>query len=152
MHRDENGRWFNVELTDKGFPSDEWIIASTGISAEAIRNGIYMRPLTDEESIAFCLYDLTLAYLFQFGYDAFLYEMNETVIQYFPKYINAWMMKSDYAAITYGKTTAPAEKQRLQLMYKEVQEVLQAMGHRDMPEELYEEWVKSMEKEKSKHP
>ncbi|MCB0736549.1 MAG: hypothetical protein KDC92_03480, partial [Bacteroidetes bacterium] len=54
-HLDENNHWVNVELTNGSISSDAWLITSLGISTEAIKSGIYMDPLSEEQSVALCV-------------------------------------------------------------------------------------------------
>jgi hypothetical protein len=94
-HKDEEGKWVNIELTNGGFSSDAWIISSMGISAEAIKSGIYMSPLTLKESVANCLYDLAMGYKEKYGYDKTVEMICDKVIEYYPSCIMAYMLKSD---------------------------------------------------------
>ena len=50
--RDDDGTWFNVEATAGGLKADASYVRDTGISAQALANGLYLRPLTREEEIA----------------------------------------------------------------------------------------------------
>jgi regulator of sirC expression with transglutaminase-like and TPR domain len=50
--RDDDGTWFNVEATAGGLKSDASYVRDTGISAQALANGLYLRALTREEEIA----------------------------------------------------------------------------------------------------
>jgi hypothetical protein len=59
-HKDENNKWYNLELTNGHFSTDAWIISSSHIKAEAIANKVYMNALTQKESIAVCMEDLGL--------------------------------------------------------------------------------------------
>ena len=61
-HIDEKGQWTNLELTNAGFPRDQWIIKEMAISVEAIKNGIYMTPLTPKQTLAMTMFDLASAY------------------------------------------------------------------------------------------
>jgi regulator of sirC expression with transglutaminase-like and TPR domain len=49
---DDNGQWLNVEATGGGFKHDSSYIRDTGISEKALRNDIYLRPLSQRESVA----------------------------------------------------------------------------------------------------
>ena len=60
-HRDEQEKWWNLELTNGTFSRTSFIIESFDVPDEGIESGLYMKPLTERESIALCLYDL-LAY------------------------------------------------------------------------------------------
>lgn len=48
---DDEGRWLNVEATAGGFKADSSYERETGISALAIQNEIYLRPLSPRESV-----------------------------------------------------------------------------------------------------
>jgi regulator of sirC expression with transglutaminase-like and TPR domain len=49
---DEGGQWLNVEATAGGFKYDSSYIRDTGISEKAVQNDIYLRPLSQRESVA----------------------------------------------------------------------------------------------------
>jgi len=61
-HRNKKNGWYNTELTSGIFPIDAWIMASGFVHLDAIVNGVYMKALTDKESIALCLVDLAQGY------------------------------------------------------------------------------------------
>lgn len=154
-HIDEKGQWTNVELTNGGFPRDQWIIKQMAISVESIKNEIYMKPLTDKESIALTMFDLASAYEFQFGVDSFYLSIIDTALTYFPNCIPLLMSKANY----FAKTGMNEQKKNnpnpkiLKEMYDN-QELIYAqinnLGHKEMPLELYEQWVQSVENEKQK--
>ena len=154
-HIDEKGQWTNVELTNGGFPRDQWIIKQMAISVEAIKNEIYMKPLTDKESIALIMFDLASAYEFQFGVDSFYLSVVDTALAYFPNCIPLLMNKANY----YSKTGMKEQEKSnpntkiLKEMYENqelVYEKINNLGHKEMPLELYEQWVQSVENEKQK--
>lgn len=154
-HIDEKGQWTNVELTNGGFPRDQWIIKQMAISVEAIKNEIYMKPLTEQESIALTMFDLASAYEFQFGTDEFYLSIIDTALIYYPKCIPLLMCKANYYA---QKGTNEQQKKNpnfdiLKETYNKQQMVygqINDLGHKDMPLEMYEEWVKMVENEKQK--
>ena len=154
-HIDEKGQWTNVELTNGGFPRDQWIIKQMAISVEAIKNEIYMKPLTQKESIALTMFDLASSYDFQFGIDSFYLSVVDTALIYFPKCVPLLMSKANY----YAKTGMKEQKKNnpnqtiLKEMYDNQELVYQQinnLGHKEMPIELYEQWVQSVENEKQK--
>ena len=61
-HKDENGKWWNVELTTASFSRTSWIIESFNVSDEGIESGLYMKPLSDKESVVECLSDMVSWY------------------------------------------------------------------------------------------
>lgn len=154
-HIDENGQWTNVELTNGGFPRDQWIIKQMAISVEAIKNEIYMKPLTEKENIAMTMFDLAGAYKFQFEMDSLYLQMIDTALTYFPRCIPLLMCRINY----YGNQLK-TEKEKpnpninyIREMFKNQEaayEMIVKLGHKDMPIEQYEEWVQSVEKEKQK--
>ncbi|MEP7197470.1 MAG: hypothetical protein ABI851_13190 [Saprospiraceae bacterium] len=154
-HIDENGQWSNVELTNGGFPRDQWIIKQMAISVEAIKSGIYMNPLSQKESIALTMFDLANAYKFQFGDDKFVLEIANTALIYFPKCIPLRMTKAncikDIIEIEMKKEKPNSEfiKRNIAL-YKRTIARIDSLGYKDMPTELYQEWVNSVEEEKTK--
>ena len=100
-HQDEDGQWVNVELTNGGFPKDQWIIQQLGISVEAIKNEIYMKPLSEEESVVLCMNHLGSAYRRKYGDDNFVYEVANKGLSYFPKNILLLTLKAN-CLLTWG--------------------------------------------------
>ena len=155
-HKDNKGLWTNVELTNKSFPRDSWLISSMSITTEAIKKETYMESLSLKESVAFTLHDLALGYKFQFGHDDFTLKCSNTVIEYFPKCIFAYMVKSE----ALDKTRLALLKQNNNQRTKEVFELektltsiydhIDGMGYKEMPKEEYEKWVRMIDEERKK--
>jgi len=57
-HRGEEGSWWNLETTSGTFSRSSFIMETFNVSEEAIRSGLFMKALSDTESVAYCLYDL----------------------------------------------------------------------------------------------
>lgn len=154
-HIDEKGQWTNLELTNGGFPRDQWIIKEMAITVEAIKSGAYMTPLTEKESIAMTMFDLANGYKFKHGYDSFVLKVANTALQYFPKSIPLLMTKANYYK-TVGTVEIKKVKPNKELLksnyeiYKQTLVKIDNLGYKDMPPELYAEWVKSVEAEKAK--
>lgn len=154
-HIDENGQWVNLELTNGGFPRDQWIIRQMAISVEAIKSEAYMKPLSQKESIALTMFDLANSYEFQFGVDSFFLSVVDTALLYFPNCIPLLMSKANYYAYTgmaEEKKAVPnlATLQEIDKQYQLIYTQINELGYKDMPAELYEEWVQSVENEKQK--
>jgi len=154
-HIDEMGQWTNVELTNGGFPRDQWIIQQMAISVEAIKSEVYMKPLTQKESIAMCLFDLSQTYINQNGYDNFVKQIIDTAIVYFPKCIPLLMAQANYFnwvknEIIRNQTASGDTLRNIYQQYKTTVITIDSLGYKDMPIELYQEWVKSVEDEKIK--
>lgn len=93
-HIGEDGRWVNLELTNGGFARDIWIIESMKVSTEAIRSGIYMRAISEKETIGFMMMQLARAYQNKYkSYDYFVERAVETVLKDLPDFVDACVMK-----------------------------------------------------------
>jgi hypothetical protein len=154
-HQDEHGQWTNVELTNPGFPRDQWIIKEMAISVEAIKHNIYMAPLSPKESVALTMYDLALGYRFKFGYDRQLLHIVNTALVYFPTSIMLIELKADCVnseILAEKKKTNPDQKLITSdiAAFKQTVASINYLGYKDMPPELYKDWVHSVELEKEK--
>ena len=154
-HIDEKGQWANVELTSGGFPRDQWIIKQLAVTVESIKSEAYMKPLTEKESIALCLFDLSNAYLFQNGADDFTAKVIEKGLEYFPKCIPLIMAKANNLKALIENERSKAKPDWVWVdnqyeIYKKTISKIDALGHKDTPIEIYQDWVKSIEAEKVK--
>jgi hypothetical protein len=155
-HKDDKGLWTNVELTNKSFPRDSWLISSMSITTEAIKKETYMEPLSLKESVAFTLHDLALGYKFQFGHDDFTLKCSNTVIEYFPKCIFAYMVKSEaldktrLALLKQNNNQRTTEVFELEKTLTLIYDHIDGMGYKEMPKEEYEKWVRMIDEERKK--
>ncbi|MCG8580839.1 MAG: hypothetical protein MI866_13030 [Bacteroidales bacterium] len=157
-HKDDKGMWVNVELTNGSFPRDGWIASSLSITTEAIKKETYMEPLSLKESIALCLYDLTLGYQFQFGHDDFGIKCCDAITEYYPTCIYAYMVKSEILAekrnnllsLEKNSTLNDSKINELEKTILQLYETIDQMGYKEMPKEQYENWLKEVNNEKVK--
>lgn len=155
-HIDEKGQWVNVELTNGGFPTDQWIIKQMTITVEAIKSEAYMTPLIQKEEIAMTMFDLAMTYGIQYGNDNFVMTVCDTALHYFPKCIPLLMTKANCI-----RDIIETEKKKQYpnpdyiynniALYTKVVNSIDELGYKNMPIELYNEWVKSVEDEITKH-
>lgn len=160
--KDDKGRWCNLELTNGKITSDAWILGSGYIKSEAVKNNIYMHPLTPQEVIASCLFDLAQGYSIKFGFDKFSLDCLNKVLEYQPNNINALMCKADYytslfnyVAQQQGRPTLvqlQKDPKAMQIYTKRNQlyEKLDNIGYSEMPAEAYQNWLSSVNDEKGK--
>lgn len=66
-HKDEQGQWWNLEMTSGTFSRTSFIMESFNVSDAGMESGLYMKPLSDKESVALCLSDLLDYYEKQTG-------------------------------------------------------------------------------------
>lgn len=154
-HLDEDGKWVNIELTNGHFATDSWMISSMDISAESIRNGVYMKELSLEESVAFCLVELALAYTHKYDYDSRSIAACNKALEYFPNCISALMHKANTLSQmgkAYIEKQGPELTPFLEKNYAEYQAVeakMITLGFREMTPDKYAAWVRSMEEERA---
>lgn len=134
--------WYNIELTNGDFPTDAWIMASSYIHLDAITNGIYMKALTDKESIALCLVDMAQGYERKFGIGdgEFIIKCCDTALEHFPMYINAMLLKAETLTALYKKNNDSSLFAQMTELYTKIHE----LGYRKMPEDMYQNWLNSM--------
>jgi hypothetical protein len=85
-HRDEQGNWWNLEMTTGSFSRSSFIMETFNVSEVAIESGLYMKSLSDIESVAYCIFELIGWYEHKTGRysDDFVRKCYETGLQYYP--------------------------------------------------------------------
>jgi len=164
-HRAEKGGWYNTELTSASFPMDAWLMASGYISLEAVQKGIYLDTLSEKESISLCVLDLAQGYNHKYPDNdgAFVIECCDLALKHFPDYVNAILLKAETSLkqlqamqremkYTYLKevTAIPEGKAKWDEMNSLYMQ-LYKFGYRQMPEQMYVEWLTSLKTEKEKY-
>lgn len=146
--------WYNTELTSGVFPQDAWLMASGFIHLDAIQNGVYMKALTDRESLALCLVDLANGYKRSFPENdgSFALKCAERALQVYPYLVTALILKAETHKEQYQKlvATEPKAKELLSLLNKEYKHIHE-IGYRNMPEGMYLEWLVSLKTERKKY-
>lgn len=137
--------WYNIELTCGDFPTDAWLMASGYIHLDAIRNGIYMRALSDKEAVSMTLVDLAQGYQAKFGVGdgRFMLQCCDTALEHFPNYINALLLKGEILTELYRQSPDDARMEELTTLYTTIHE----LGYRKMPKEMYSKWLGSLNKD-----
>jgi hypothetical protein len=161
--KDQSGNWHNLELTNGRIVSDAFILGSGYITAEALKNRIYMEALTKEQTVAQCLVDLAKEYIQKYGYDGFVSKCVDTTLKYDPANIFARQVKSDYQTLQVdyvvnqvGRPYPDILKARYPKIYQLLEErnqtyqIIDASGYQEMPEQAYQDWLNSVNKEKEK--
>lgn len=137
--------WYNIELTCGDFPTDAWYAASGYIHTDAIRNGIYMRALSDKEAVAMTLVDLAQGYQAKFGIEdgSFIIKCCDTSLEYFPKNINAMLLKAEVLTELYRESNDQKLFEQMTELYTTIHE----LGYRKMPQQMYANWLNSLNAE-----
>lgn len=164
-HRSKRDGWYNTELTSGIFPIDAWLMASGYIHIDAIRNGVYMKALNNNESIALCLIDLAQGYKKKYPYDNsdFVVKCCTKALEYFPRYINAMLLINEAKRekiekfLKEEKAKFPQDIFKYETsakLFKEMEMIaskIHELGYRKMPEQMYLDWLVSLQEEKQKY-
>lgn len=161
--KDQTGNWYNIELTNGHIVSDAFIIGSGFISAEALKNKIYMESQTPKQVVAECLADLTQGYVRKYGLDPFVLQNINTALKYAPHSLSAMAMKADYQTKRFEYVVNQLERPHpdsLKVHYPKIYELLEERnntyrwidesGYKEMPEEAYQKWLNFIGREKKK--
>ncbi len=159
---DSNGNWHNLELTNGMLTSDAFIVESGYIKAEALMNKIFMDTISIKKTVAFCMVDLVKGYVKNYGYDQFVLDVANYALKQNNDDVFARMIKANYhtALSMYVVKQMGYPKLETVLMDTKAKEIFEArdesygelnrVGYEEMPKEVYQSWLKSMEKEKMK--
>lgn len=157
--------WYNTELTSGDFPTDGWIMCSGYITNEAIISGIYMDTLSQQQSVAYTLIDLAKGYEKKFGIGdgAFILKSCSACLNYYPNCINALLLKAETqkklfeAMMKNNNTQYVSEilnKPEAKALYEDMEQTygkIALSGYREMPEEMYKNWLKSLSQAKDEY-
>ena len=146
--------WYNTELTSGAFPTDAWIAASGYVSTDAIRSGLYMDTLSNQQAIGLCILDLLQGYIRQTNdyTDGFVFKGCDLVLKYHSVNPMALLLKGEALKQLYLKQ----KKDNSDLAsntFNEMEGVyakLIKLGYREMPRKVYQQWLTSLSKEKEK--
>jgi hypothetical protein len=151
-HKNEQGKWINLELTNGSFSRDEWIMQQCGITVEQIESGIYMHPLTSKESLALVLENLADNYQLQFGVNDNLdLQMLNTGLKYYANGVYLYNIKFEH----YRKLLLAARKRSDKITemscnkeLRPLDEKINELGYKPPSKDDYKEWVEATEKGK----
>lgn len=147
--------WYNTELTSGCFPVDAWIMASGYLSLKAIQSGIYMDTLSNQQAMALCMLDLAKGYEHKTKdyFDGFILKCCDYSLRYFPLNVQAMLLKAETLKHIYQKqqsrndATAKATYSAMQALYMKILD----LGYREMPDQMYAQWLQSVVKERDKY-
>ncbi len=147
--------WYNTELTSGTFPTDAWVMVSGYVNPEAIKSGMYMDTLSNQQSIALCVLDLAKEYEFQTHnyYDGFILKCCNLVLQYHPVNPMALLLKAE----TLKKVWVKEREERFPKLTSIITDMQNAyttlakLGYREMPDKMYQQWLREMVVEKEKY-
>lgn len=154
-HRNKKFAWYNTELTSGEFPSDAWVKCSGYITIDAIRSGIYMDTLSYAQSVALCAYDLAKSFnnkMQKYG-DDFTIKCCDLVLKYYENCINAMLLKAETIKAKYDWARKQNETEKARYYLETMEPIYYKclkLGYREMPEEVYQVWLQSINEQKEK--
>jgi len=151
---DEKDGWYNTELTSRTFPNDAWLTASGYISKETIVSGIYMDTLSAKQNIVLCLVDLAKGYerkLRPAASEEFVLKCTTLALQAFPHYINAQLLHAETLRHRFERQTTAANSQSAYADMEAAYTRIVETGYREMPAQMYADWLQLVRKEKDKY-
>jgi hypothetical protein len=160
--QDNRGYWHNLELTCGAIVNDQSYLNSGFIKAEALRNKIYLEPLTQQQTVAEVILDLASGYIRKYGYDNFIQQCADMALKYHPNSVRAHMVKANLntvrAMYVIERTGVPsveklAECPQAYRMYQIMHDsykVLDGSGYEEMPPDAYRNWLNRVNEEKAK--
>lgn len=148
-NRSQKVGWYNTELTSGSFPVDAWIVTSGYVPTDAIRSGIYMDTLSNQQAIAQCVLDLAKGYEFKTRnyQDSFILKCCDLVLQYHPVNAQAILLKAETLKQVYLRTKSQTTYTEMENLYGK----LVMLGYREMPEKMYMQWLKSATEQGNKY-
>jgi hypothetical protein len=152
-HNSIKDGWYNTELTSGIFPIDAWIMASGYVHLDAISNGVYMKALNNKESIALVLIDLADNYNAKFPTNdgVFVLKCAETAIANYPNFATASILRAE---THYKQIEKIIDKEKHDTEFKELEKEyahIHEIGYRNMPENMYLDWLISLKTERNKY-
>lgn len=152
-HRNRVNGWYNTELTSGVFPEDAWLMASGYIHIDAIKNGVYMKALNNDESIALVMIDLANAYqkTFPDNDGSFLLKCTNAALKAYPNFATALILKAE---LLKNKVKGENNLKKAENDFKSLQKEyihIHALGYRFMPEDMYLQWLTSLQTERAKY-
>ncbi len=158
--------WFNTELTSASFPIDAWLTASGYIHLDTIRNGVYMDTLSQKESLALTLIDLAKGYERKFGVldGKFILKAVDKALDVDPNFINALLLKAETQKKLFenemllrsmdNPNDLIEQSEEYRNLFLEMQSIyvkIHQLGYRQMPEEMYLDWLTTLQEERDKY-
>ena len=165
-HYSKKTGWYNTELTSASFPIDAWLTASGYVHLDTIRNGVYMDTLSQKESLALTLIDLAKGYERKFGVldGKFILKAVDKALDVDPNFINALLLKAETQKKLFenemllrsmdNPNDLIEQSEEYQNLFLEMQSIyvkIHGLGYRQMPEEMYLDWLTSLQEEREKY-
>jgi hypothetical protein len=157
--QDDDGAWFNLELTCNAILSDAHYMNNSYIKAEAIRNRIFLEPLDKKETVALLLERLAGGYYEKYGLDDFYLKCADTSSKHLTCQLRPLIMRAIYKTrqtlLLAKLLEAPSPESLKQISpetykhYEEMQALhaqIDNLGYEELPNGIYERWLEHINK------
>lgn len=137
--------WYNVELTNRSFPMDAWLVASGYITVSSLQTGLWMDTLGTRRALTLCLVDLAKGYTRKSGDAAagFVEETARLALQHYPENPNARLLLVECLRRQYLAPTRRPQVEVLQELTERARRLVKD-GYREMPLAMYQDWLGSL--------
>lgn len=167
---DEYGEWWNIELTSRfRYLSNRDIIESFNLVPQSKKSGLYMKPLSQNESLVLCLEDLLIYYHKLFDgknnpvQDRFVKACFNLGLKHKPvsellldkfHYYKFYLDRGAKAANLneYLDIQRHPELGKLLTVVEETSKKIQASGYKNFDPKIYKRMISSIEEKKKKYP
>jgi hypothetical protein len=161
---DELGSLQNIELTNRMFTTDQFILQSGYVKASAIKNKIYMDTLGLRKMILAQFNDLANGYTKKFGYDNFMIKCGERVLteqknniisyMHVANYYNglAAKIQREYKLKGWGQREFERDNEARKIFNTAIKlnDAMDNLGFAEMPPEIYSNWLNMLQSEDMK--
>jgi len=160
---DSAGNRYNFETTNGSLVSQTWLAGSNFITATAIKNKTYLDTLSSRRLYAQCLADLLLSYLNKARhYDEFSNRILKTILTVDPGNTTALMEQANLGYLIWQRELKDAgnppqqDYAKFPRLYNALKEYqfcqrkVELTGFEEMPREMYQQWLKTLDSEKRK--
>jgi regulator of sirC expression with transglutaminase-like and TPR domain len=161
--RDESGEFMNIEATSGGKPArDVYIQEQFNISMDAVKNGIYMKPLTQKENVL-ALSTVILSKAANNNDHLILARISSLLLQYDPNNVIGLTRKANVVSMTITEEfesmyprpiDIPASKRptfnKLNFIYDQIYARLASLGWQYPKADDQENYLKAIENQKSR--
>jgi hypothetical protein len=161
---DNLGSFQNIELTNRMFTTDQFILQSGYVKSSAIKNKVYMDTLGLRKVVLDQLNDLSNGYARQYGYDDFAVKCGERILADHPSNIRAYMqvgnyynslvikIQNEYRAKGWGQSEfeRDMEARKIFLTTMRLNNSIDDLGFVEMPPDMYSKWLNLLQNEDMK--
>lgn len=160
-HRDETNpaKWVNVELTGPSLSREIFIIEQFGITDLAIRNKVYMYPLTDKETVALLMSELWHGYTKKFNgaFDDLMWLCATKSLEHYPQNITALSLKANVTNqllmdhLASNGNVMDDYARMIDARWYSISDKINELGWSEMDDATYERLIQGVESEMKKH-